>query len=108
MTSTCSSPYRSSAEHSEDDMAYLCSKNLLSFLLKYNTKFLEKYKRCLIFGSGHIYKDWAHFSGLDMLNFRFLEKMIFLGEHEDIVDIFGVSFQNLTILGVFSMYFRVF
>ena len=36
-----------------------------------------------------------------MLNFRFLEKMIFFGEHEDIVDIFGVSFQNLTIWGYF-------
>ena len=48
-------PLGSSVGHSEDDMAYLCSQNLQPFVLKCNTKFLEKYKRSLIFGSVYIY-----------------------------------------------------
>ena len=47
--------------HNICDSAYLCSWNLLPFLLKCNTKFLEKYKGIFIFGSVYIIKSNTHF-----------------------------------------------
>ena len=57
VTSTCRNPCRSTIRHSKGVMAYLCSQNLLSYLLKYNTEFLKKYKRARIFGSAYS-KTW--------------------------------------------------
>ena len=48
VTATCRNPCTTPAWYSEDDMAYLCSRNLLKFLLKFllkcnsYTKLLEK------------------------------------------------------------------
>ena len=42
VTSICSNSCTNTSVHSEGDMAYHCSLNLLSFLMKCNTKFLEK------------------------------------------------------------------
>ena len=48
VTSTCRNTCTTPVGHAGDDIAYLCSWNLLSLLLKCNTKFLEKYKGSLI------------------------------------------------------------
>ena len=58
VTSTCSSPRTTPIGHTEDDMVYPCSPNLLSFLLKCNTKFLKKYKGSLILGSAYSNNTW--------------------------------------------------
>ena len=49
LTSTSRNPCTTPVGHTEDDTAHLCSRNLLSFPLKCNTKFLEKYKGSLIY-----------------------------------------------------------
>ena len=41
VTTSCSNTYTRPVRHTGDDMAYPCSGNLLLFLLKCNTKFLE-------------------------------------------------------------------
>ena len=53
VSSTCSNPCTTPVGNTVDDMAYLCSWNLLSFLLQRITDFLEKYKRSLIFDSAY-------------------------------------------------------
>ena len=54
VTSMCSKSYTIPIGHTEDDTAFLCSCYMLPFLLKCKTKFLEKYKGSLIFGSAYI------------------------------------------------------
>ena len=51
VTSMCSNHCTTPVGHTEDDTSYICSQNLLPFLLKCNTKFLEKFKCFLILGS---------------------------------------------------------
>ena len=91
VTSTCRNPCRSPVEHSKEYMVYLCSQNLLLFLLKRNTKFLEIYKRSLIFSSACIYVDTLSL-GLPKLYFKgshvkYLTFDIFLDKMSTIVSI---------------------
>ena len=52
--STCSDTYMSPVRQTRDTKVYPCSRNLLPFCLKCNTKFLEKYKGSYIFSSAYI------------------------------------------------------
>ena len=54
VTSTYRNPCTTPTGHTKDNMVYLCSQNLLPSFMKCNTKFLEKCKRSLMFGSAHI------------------------------------------------------
>ena len=53
VTSTCSNTCTIPVGHTGDDAAFCCFRNLLPFLWKCKTKFLEKYKGSLIFGSAY-------------------------------------------------------
>ena len=55
VASTCCNPCMTPVGHTGDDMAYLCSLNLLPSLRKCNSKFQEKFKGSLIFGSTYIF-----------------------------------------------------
>ena len=54
VTYTCSNTCTIPVGHTGDHTAYRYSLNLLAFLLKSNTKFLEKYKGSFIFGPAYI------------------------------------------------------
>ena len=51
VTSMCRNKYKTHVGHTGDDTVYRCVRKLLPFLSKCNTKFLEKSKGPLIFGS---------------------------------------------------------
>ena len=58
VTSTCKNPCTTSVGHIKMDMAYLCFRNLLQFLMKCNTKLLDKYKHSIIFVSAYSFR-WS-------------------------------------------------
>ena len=60
VTSTRSNLCSTPSGHSEDDIAYLCTLNLLPFLMKCNTKFLQKNNGSLRVKSG-IFEQTAKF-----------------------------------------------
>ena len=61
VTSTCSNTCTTHVVTNGDDIALCCSQNLLAFLLKRNTNFLEKYKGFLIFSSACMSNLRHHF-----------------------------------------------
>ena len=60
VTSTRRNPCSTPSGHSEGDMTYVCSLNLLPFLMKSNNKFLEKNNGSLWVKSG-LYGQTAQF-----------------------------------------------